>query len=82
MKHKVGEIVLVKRNLKFEHKYFMENGFGYSYITDDMMKMRGKKVRISKYYEQGTKNERYIIDGSVFFWTDEMFERSCGIHVI
>lgn len=69
MKHKVGDKVRIRTDLK---KYFI---YGVYTFTDEMCTLSGKVVTISGVFP---KEECYFVeeDKNHFFWTDEMFEDS------
>lgn len=69
MKHKVGDKVKIRTDLK---KYFI---YGVYTFTDEMCTLSGKVVTISGVFP---KEECYFVeeDKNHFFWTDEMFEDS------
>lgn len=62
-KHKVGEVVRVKSTMNY-------GNYGGIYPSVQQMAKRGKEVKIKSV----TKNGRYKVEGSIFTWTDEMFE--------
>lgn len=67
MKHKVGDKVRIRTDLKKYIKY------GVCTFTDEMRTLSGKVVTISGVF---SKDECYFVeeDKNHFFWTDEMFE--------
>lgn len=69
MKHKVGDKVRIRTDLKKYIKY------GVCTFTDEMCTLSGKVVTISGVFP---KEECYFVeeDKNHFFWTDEMFEDS------
>lgn len=62
-KHKAGEVVRVKSTLNY-------GNYGGIYPSAQQTAKRGEEVKIKSV----TKNGRYKIEGSIFTWTDEMFE--------
>ena len=62
-KYKVGDYVLVREDLSY-------GNYGGIRPTEQQFCKKGKRVRI----KEVTKDGRYKIDGSIFIWTDEMFE--------
>lgn len=72
MKHKVGDKVRIRTDLKKYIKY------GVCTCTDEMCTLSGKVVTISGVFP---KEECYFVeeDKNHFFWTDEMFEDSLKV---
>jgi hypothetical protein len=66
-KHKAGEVVRVKSTLAY-------GNYGGIYPSAQQTAKRGKEVKIKSV----TKNGRYKVEGSIFTWTDEMFEEFEG----
>ncbi|MGG0794780.1 hypothetical protein ABE137_12340 [Brevibacillus laterosporus] len=67
-KFKVGDKVIVRKDLIPYNFYAMENGGRKQYIFD-MERHKGMEVTISDVWEYG-----YRIIGNDYLWTDEMFE--------
>lgn len=67
-KYKPGDEVTVRSDLT-NKAYYMADGKGYMTPTYQMLIKRGKKVKIKSV----TKTGKYMIEGSVFPWVDEMF---------
>ena len=67
-KYQPGDIVIVRSDLRIGY-YKMESGGDPMRVTDQMLTKRGKKVKIKSV----TKSGKYMIEGSIFPWTDEMF---------
>ena len=72
MKYNVGSRVHVRKDIKCNEYYLMENGIAEDCVTKEMLKFRGKVVTIS--YADG----KYKIkeDGGDFWWVDGMFDTS------
>jgi hypothetical protein len=68
-KYKPGDEVTVRSDLTYTKQYYMTDGKNYMYPTDQMLTKRGKKVKIKSV----TKTGKYMIEGSIFPWVDEMF---------
>lgn len=68
-KYKAGDVVTVRSDLTNKY-YYMANGKNYMKPTDQMLTKAGKKVKIKSV----TKSGKYMIEGSIFPWVDEMFE--------
>lgn len=69
-KYKPGDIVVVRKDLITNCRYYMEGTSGWNIATNEMVGLRGCAVTI-----KGIVLGRYIIpelQGCV--WTDEMFE--------
>ena len=63
MKFKVGDRVRVRKDLKYD------NFYGGVRVNDEMVNNKGKILTII-----GIDNGAYLMEGSQWFWTDEMFE--------
>ena len=63
MKFKVGDRVKVRKDLKYN------NFYGGNRVNDEMVNNKGKILTII-----GIDNGAYLMEGSQWFWTDEMFE--------
>ena len=63
MKFKVGDRVRVRKDLKYN------NFYGGVRVNDEMVNNKGKILTII-----GIDNGAYLMEGSQWFWTDEMFE--------
>lgn len=68
MKFKVGEKVMVRKDLKPHIPYYMADKSDYYYAVPDMMDRAGKIVTITE-----VNRKYYRIKGSDWKWTDEMF---------
>ena len=64
MKFKVGDRVKVREDLKPNEYY------GGVRFDSDMRKMKGRTVTIISTFD----DDSYRVEGSIFYWTDEMFE--------
>ena len=64
MKFKVGDKVKVRKDLK-PNRYY-----GGVRFDSDMRKMKGRTVTIIGAFD----DDSYRVEGSIFYWTDEMFE--------
>lgn len=64
MKFKVGDRVKVREDLKPNEYY------GGVRFDSDMRKMKGRTVTIISTFD----DDGYRVEGSIFYWTDEMFE--------
>lgn len=70
MKYKVGDKVRVRNDLElYEKTYYMEDHVEHNSVTISMLEYCGQVVTIREIYDK-----QYKIDGSIFRWTDEMFE--------
>lgn len=69
-KYKPGDEVTVKSDLTYSRLYKMADGTNRMPCTNQMCTKRGKKVKIKSV----TKTGKYMIEGSIFPWVDEMFE--------
>lgn len=69
MKHKVGDRVRIRADLRTDVKY------GTTEAVDEMCTLRGQVVTIS---EIDTDGRCYLLeeDEGYFYWTDEMFDDS------
>ena len=67
-KYKPGDMVTVRSDLQYR-TYKMEDGKNTMNTTPQMLSKAGKKVKIKSV----TKTGKYIIEGSIFPWVDEMF---------
>lgn len=63
MKFKVGDRVRVRKDLEYG------NFYGGVRVNDEMVNNKGKVLTII-----GIDNRTYLVEGSTWFWTDEMFE--------
>ena len=63
MKFKVGDRVRVRKDLEYD------NFYGGVRVNDEMVNNKGKVLTII-----GIDNRTYLVEGSTWFWTDEMFE--------
>lgn len=68
-KYKPGDEVTVLPNLNGLRPYHMADGKNEMLPTEQMLTKRGKKVKIKSV----TKTGKYMIEGSIFPWVDEMF---------
>lgn len=75
-KYHVGDVVIVRSDLKKSETYCMENDAGgYAYITEHMLKRAGTEVVISDIDKIGEHSMYHIEGGSQsIFWTDGMFD--------
>lgn len=77
MKHKVGDIVTIRKDLvnDFNTKrwgytvYYMEDKINFDDCCDEMVEQGGKQFVIRKVTPRG-----YWLEGIGYNWTDEMFE--------
>ena len=69
-KYKPGDEVTVKSNLIYCGLYKLADGTKGMHCTYQTSTKRGKKVKIKTV----TKTGKYMIEGSIFPWVDEMFE--------
>lgn len=69
MKYKSGDRVIVRSDLHKGVRYYAEDHSVYSVATPSMVSMRGRTVTI-----MCVAQHRYIIFGSPFYWTDDMFD--------
>lgn len=67
--YKPGDVVTVRSDLSEYRMYYMNDGSNPMGMTDQMLTKRGKKVKIKSM----TKTGKYLIEGSIFPWVDEMF---------
>ena len=67
-KYKPGDVVTVRSDLRRSY-YKMADGSNGMETTDQMLTKRGQKVKIKSV----TKTGKYMIEGSIFPWVDEMF---------
>jgi uncharacterized protein YlzI (FlbEa/FlbD family)/co-chaperonin GroES (HSP10) len=67
-KYNPGDEVTVRSDMT-NKAYYMADGKGYMTPTYQMLTKRGKKVKIKSV----TKTGKYMIEGSIFPWVDEMF---------
>lgn len=64
MKFKIGDRVRVKKDLKYN------NFYGGVRVNEEMVNNKGKILTII-----GIDNGAYLVEGSQWFWADEMFEK-------
>lgn len=69
-KYKPGDMVTVRDDLDRWSIYHMADGSNSMEMTDQMLTKRGKVVKIKSV----TKTGKYMIEGSIFPWVDEMFK--------
>ena len=69
-KYQPGDEVTVRSDLNGWKTYHMNDGENPMDANDQMLTKRGKKVKIKSV----TKTGKYMIEGSIFPWVDEMFE--------
>lgn len=69
-KYKPGDMVTVRDNLNRWDIYHMADGKNPMEATEQMLSKCGKVVKIKSV----TKTGKYMIEGSIFPWVDEMFE--------
>lgn len=70
MRYSVGDIAIVRSDLKTGIRYSNYDGTASDVATIDMINKAGKEVIISLI----TSNHKYRVEGSYRVWTDEMFE--------
>lgn len=71
MKYKVGDKLRVKKDLKIDIAYFMEDRSGSDCIVDDMLQFSNQVAVITHC------NDTFYqinLDKGAYYWTDEMFE--------
>ena len=71
MKYKVGDKLRVKKDLKIDTAYFMEDRSGSDCIVDDMLQFSNQVAVITHC------NDTFYqinLDKGAYYWTDEMFE--------
>jgi len=64
----VGDKVVVREDLQWDHRYKMFSNILTDIVTAEMLSYRGKVVTISR------ADRKYKIEGDGHWWTDEMFE--------
>jgi hypothetical protein len=69
-KYKPGDVVTVRSDLNQFIPYTMSDGKNEMIPASQMLTKRGKSVKIKSV----TKTGKYMIEGSMFPWVDEMFE--------
>ena len=69
-KYKPGDMVTVRDDLNRWDIYHMADGKNPMEATEQMLSKCGKVVKIKSV----TKTGKYMIEGSIFPWVDEMFE--------
>ena len=74
-KYKPGDMVTVRSDLRYR-TYKMADGKNTMNTTPQMLSKAGKKVKIKSV----TKTGKYIIEGSIFPWVDEMFEDESSVN--
>lgn len=67
MKYKVGDRVVVRSDLRIGTTYYMEDREDYDSLVDEMAKLMGCTVTITR------AGSKYRIRECRFNWTDEMF---------
>ena len=67
--YKVGDVVTVRDDLHCGTWYKMKDGKTDACVEPQMTTLRGKTVKIKSV----TKTGKYLIDCSIFPWTDDMF---------
>lgn len=70
MRYSVGDIAIVRSDLRTGIRYSNIDGSATDVATIDMIDKAGKEVIISFI----TSNHKYRVEGSSRVWTDEMFE--------
>lgn len=68
-KYQPGDVVKVRSDLQAWVIYHMSDGSNPMEMTDQMFTKCGKQVKIKSV----TKTGKYLIEGSIFPWVDEMF---------
>lgn len=74
-KYKPGDMVTVRSDLQYR-TYKMADGKNTMNTTPQMLSKAGKKVKIKSV----TKTGKYIIEGSIFPWVDEMFVNESSVN--
>ena len=69
-KFKVGDVVTVRSDVRAFRYYRMDDGSNIMCMTEQQEAKAGKTVKIKSI----TKTGKYMIEGSIFPWVDEMFE--------
>lgn len=69
-KYQPGEAVKVRGDLKYGNYHMKNDASNAMYPADQQFAKRGKIVKIKSI----TKTGKYMIEGSIFPWVDEMFE--------
>ena len=69
-KYQPGEAVKVRGDLKYGNYHMKNDTSNTMYPADQQFAKRGKIVKIKSI----TKTGKYMIEGSIFPWVDEMFE--------
>lgn len=71
----IGTDVIIRHDLVTAKKYRTEDGRSFAYADRDMIKFKGAKAKIIKYYNSYGNNIAYFldIDKHGFIWTIEMF---------
>lgn len=69
-KFKVGDVVTVRSDVRAYKYYRMDDGSNGMHMTEQQAAKAGKTVKIKSI----TKTGKYMIEGSIFPWVDEMFE--------
>lgn len=69
-KYQPGEAVKVRGDLKYGNYHMKNDASNTMYPADQQFAKRGKIVKIKSI----TKTGKYMIEGSIFPWVDEMFE--------
>lgn len=80
MLFKKGQKVLVRKNLRGDQTYCMENGYGVNSVVSSMERFLGRVVTIERELGENTGYE-LVEDVEKFTWTDEMLELSNEITI-
>lgn len=75
MRYKVGQRVLVRKDLCYELTYYMDGGVHGNGVVSSMINLKGQVATISKVFVNGSG---YTLkeDRGDWTWTDEMLELS------
>lgn len=69
LKYRPGDRVVVRSDIVEGAFYYMDDNIESNTVIDEMLPFRGKVVTIRQ-----CNAGQYIIEGSSWRWTDEMFE--------
>lgn len=79
MRYKIGQRVLVRKDLDRYKEYCMEGGFHSNSVSWSMFELKGKVVIIREYVN-GDMGYRIEGDSYGWVWTDDMLELSNEIN--